>query len=105
MKFKEAAREDIDDVFLCTDEFAEEIVLDGQKMLAVVERTDIGLRDTTDGRGPVSFDSVILYIKRMYIEFGRYYPEKVCILNGEKWYVFSCDCEDLVTLILYKERS
>ena len=102
---KEVMCADIDDVFLNLDEFAEEITLDGRTIIAEVERTDIGLRDTTDERGPVVYDSVTIRCRKTYIDTGRYYPEKETWFNGEKWHVFSCDGEELVTLILYKERS
>lgn len=102
---KDVMLEDIDDVFLETEEFGEKIVLDSHSILAVVERTDILLRDTVDDRGPVVADSVTLYVRKKDIAYGKYYPEKTCYFNGEKWHVLSCDSEDLVTLVLYKERS
>lgn len=105
MTLKDVMDADIDDVFLNTDEFAECIRLDGMTLTAEVERTDIGLRSTTDERGPVVYDSVTIRCRKDYIDTGRYYPEKEVRFNGEKWHVFSCDSEDLVTLILYKERS
>lgn len=101
---KDAMTQDIDDVFLNLDEFAEEIVLDGHAILAVVERNDILLRDTTDERGPVVYDNVTLYVRKKDIVFGKYFPEKQCTFNGEKWHVYSCDNEEMTTLILYKER-
>lgn len=102
---KDVMTRDIDDVFLNIDEFAEQIVLDDHVMFAVVERSDMILRDTTDGRGPIAYDNITLYVRKKDIAWGKYYPEKACMLNGEKWFVYSCDGEELVTLILFKERS
>lgn len=105
MTFKDAAIDDIDAVFLETDEFAERITLDGRAMLAVVERDDVEFRDPADDRVNVVYDAATLYVCKTALDAGKYLPGLRVNFNGQVWFVFSCDGEDMVTLKLYKERS
>ena len=105
MKFKDITREERHKVFLNLGEFAEMIELDGRKFKAVVERNDITLRDTTDDRSSVVYDSMTIFCNKEDLASGKYFPEKRVAFNGEYWFVYTCDNEDLVTMTLYKERS
>ena len=101
--FKEIARSEIDRIFLNLDEFAELITLDGQEISAVVEKGNVTFSSMADSRDYVDYDSVTIYCKKEYIDTGKYYSGRDVIFNNQRWKTYTCDGEDLVTLVLYRE--
>ena len=105
--FKQQCLKDIDAAFLNGDEFGETIVLDGCELPAVVDRSAMGFTGTTDDRLGIGVDQVTIYFRRCDKQNMRakYTPGAQVIFNAEQWYVLSCEDEDMVVLMLYKERS
>ena len=105
--FKSQCLKDIDGVFLNGDEFGETIVLDGCELPAVVDRSAMAFTGTTDDRLGLGIDQVTIYFRKCDLinMRAKYAPGVQVVFNSEQWYVLSCEIEDLVTLILYKERS
>lgn len=89
--FKEQLEDDIQQVFLNLDEFAEEIEIDGKLYKAVLDCSQAGFhtasRDSFSNIGGIGLieNSCTLYVEDKFE--NRPVPGQVLDINGEKWLV------------------
>ena len=102
MSLKHAISEEINTVFLNSNEFAETITLDNVEVLAIVSSFEVENAQENNG---VSFEGVKLSLDMACIKI-KYQPHKKVMFNNKPWYCLEVKNDmGLLTLSLYRERS
>ena len=100
MGFSEMLQEDIDLVFLDTDEFAKEHNIDGEVIICIVD-DDKSSQSKTDG---VYVVRRRLFIKQADLGY-RPEPDQKIMIDSQYLYVIDCIGEGLIEVILEARQT
>jgi len=100
MNFKDQIQDDISNIFLNEEEFAEDHNIDGQQILCIIDE-DKSISNKNDG---VFLIRRSLFVKESDLGY-RPVPDQKLNIDGEYFYVMDCLGSGLLEVVLEAYRS